>query len=815
MNNMTTKTGSLDTDNRANNHPAKPDAFVLSEHKQAGTRAKTDHPAAPSGQPGAENMSQPFQQREDWVLFRNLATLGQKAGVPVERLPRLVARELVDNALDAGGACHFGKLEGGFFVDDNGPGLPGTDEEIAALFSVRRPMMTSKLIRLPTRGALGNGLRVVAGAVLASGGRLVVSTRGRTIYLQPQEDGSTLVVGVEPYEESDGTRVEVYFGQGLADNDLFLFSWCERAQELSNKGKLFKGRTSPHWYDSDSFWELLQAWEGLTVGQIIAQLQDCSKKAEKIAGKNVNRHARQLTRQEAEVILMAAREESEPVAPSRLGCVGKMSRYPGYYLVDGVFEMRPARGNVGAEIPFVVEVWARRSDRMSAAVCINRTPVAARVSVERQGDNKNNCAIFGCNLGYDFRVGKGNYELLINVICPFMPITTDGKEPDLGPLWEEISEAIEKAVNRAKRNSSATEGQKLPSQKEVIIKAIPEAIKKVSGEGKHRYSLRQLFYAIRPFFLKVFDKEPSYDTFADVIGEYEAERGQDLPGIYRDTRGLLYHPHTGEVIPLGTLAVEKYKRPAWTFNKVLYCEKEGFFPVLIDAKWPERNDCALLTSKGFASRAARDLLDLLGETDEPITFFCVHDADGSGTMIYQALQEGTRARPGRRISVVNLGLEPREGREMGLPVESVERKNGRAVPVANYAEAERKWLQQNRIELNAMTTAEFIEWLDRKMSPFLRDGVAVKVIPPAAVMVDRLAGDVKSKVREKIVADVLQAAGVDWKVEAAFTALGPALQSQSALLMSHVGEALSAMPEVPWTVPVARVAEEIAAGLAG
>ena len=63
-------------------------------------------------------MTQPLQQRDDWVLFRNLGTLGQKAGVPVERLPRLVARELVDNALDAGSACHFGELDGGFFVDD-------------------------------------------------------------------------------------------------------------------------------------------------------------------------------------------------------------------------------------------------------------------------------------------------------------------------------------------------------------------------------------------------------------------------------------------------------------------------------------------------------------------------------------------------------------------------------------------------------------------------------------------------------------------------------------------------------------------------
>jgi hypothetical protein len=506
-----------------------PDAPFLHTPKPACTRAKTGH--------SADTPTHPFQQRDDWVMFRTLGTLGQKAGVPVERLPMLTARELVDNALDAGGACCFGKLDGGYFVDDNGPGLPGTDEEIAGLFSVRRPMTTSKLIRLPMRGALGNGLRVVAGAVLASGGRLVVSTRGRTLQLQPQEDGSTRVVGSEPYEEPDGARVEVFFGPALADKDANLFAWCHRAQELAHRGKPYKGRTSPHWYDSDSFWEFLQASVGMTAGQVVTQMQDCSKKAERIAGEHFSRPAQHLTREEAEAVLMAAREESEPVAPARLGSVGKMSGYPGYCSAAGTFDMTAARGSVGAEIPFVVEAWARRADKMSAAVCINRTPVAAEVSVERRGDDKNQCRIFGCNLGYPFRVGKGNYEILINVTCPYMPITTDGKEPDLDEFWLEIEKAVEKAVQRAKRKSQAAAGQKLPSQKKVIVGAIQEAIDKVSGKGKHRYSLRQLFYAIRPFFLKVFDKEPNYDTFADVIGEYEADLGHDLPGIYRDTAG--------------------------------------------------------------------------------------------------------------------------------------------------------------------------------------------------------------------------------------------------------------------------------------
>ena len=87
----------------------------------------------------------------------------------------------------------------------------------------------------------------------------------------------------------------------------------------------------------------------------------------------------------------------------------------------------------------------------------------------------------------------------------------------------------------------------------------------------------------------------------------------------------------------------EYSRPTWCFNKLLFIEKEGFFDALKQERWPETYDCALLTSKVYATRSAKDLIDLLAEHDEPITVFCVHDADAAGTMIYQTLTEATRA----------------------------------------------------------------------------------------------------------------------------------------------------------------------------
>jgi DNA topoisomerase VI subunit B len=105
--------------------------------------------------------------RQDWELFRNINDLSHKAGVPKDKVAALVAKELVDNALDACQSCDIGELgDDGFYVQDNGPGID--TGQVADLFSISRPLRSTKLLRLPSRGALGNGLRVVAGAVLAN-----------------------------------------------------------------------------------------------------------------------------------------------------------------------------------------------------------------------------------------------------------------------------------------------------------------------------------------------------------------------------------------------------------------------------------------------------------------------------------------------------------------------------------------------------------------------------------------------------------------------------------------------------------------------
>jgi hypothetical protein len=144
--------------------------------------------AASAGLSDAQNLK---FERADWTSFRTLEGLQQKAGVAQDKLIALVLKELADNALDTGTEVQVGEIDGGYFIEDTGLGLD--PNEVASLFSISRPLASTKMLRRPMRGALGNGLRVATGAVLASGGKLTVITNGVKLELKPQRDGITTV----------------------------------------------------------------------------------------------------------------------------------------------------------------------------------------------------------------------------------------------------------------------------------------------------------------------------------------------------------------------------------------------------------------------------------------------------------------------------------------------------------------------------------------------------------------------------------------------------------------------------------------------
>lgn len=744
--------------------------------------------------------------RFDWTEFRDLSRISNRAGVSVALLPRVVVKELADNALDAGGEVEFGDVETaaanevGFYVADAGAGIPGTDQEIATRFSVSRPLTSSKTLRRPTRGMLGNGTRVVAGAVLCCGGTLKISTRGRTLTLRPEvDDGTTKVIETVPWDGA-GTRVEVVFRDELArlaKQDNGLFDWAKEAVALAGLGTVYTGQTSPHWYDASAFWEVLQAAGATPVERLVAQLDGCTARARitQVVGELRGRRCSAVTPQEARNLLDRCRTQVKAVTAARLGRVGPRKDYGGYAITQGELET-PS----GPTVPVVVEVWANRASVPDLRLCVNRTPVVTQVNLERrEGDY----AVFGAGLRHAFpagRKGGGEFRLLINVTAPLLPLTSTGKDPDLKPLVAEVLETCEKAVRRLKRAGPAKVGG--GSQKDLILTNVDETARTLSGGGARLFSLRQMFYAMRPALIKALGKEPDYKTFSRVIAKHEDRHG-DIENLYRDDRGILYHPHTGQRIPLGTRTVAGYERPLFTFNKILYCEKEGLFPMLQQARWPEQFDCALVTSKGFATKAARELLRLLVASGEAVQIFVIHDADGPGTVIYESLASLAKK---HNIKVTNLGLDPAEARAMGLQEERVVRKKGGRVPVASYVpKTDQEWLQTNRIELNAMHTQQFLDWLSEK----IRRYDTGKVVPPAPAIRDRLRAEVRTAIQTRLVEEAITHARVAEQVSARVSELDESIREHADALAGELGERL-ADSDRHWSALATGVALELA-----
>ena len=205
-----------------------------------------------------------------------------------------------------------------------------------------------------------------------------------------------------------------------------------------------------------------------------------------------------------------------------------------------------------------------------------------------------------------------------------------------------------------------------------------------------------------------------------------------------------------------------------------------------------------MSSKGFTTRAVKDLVDKLAEHDEPVTVFCVHDADAYGTMIYQTFQDETKARDARKIKIINLGLEPEEAIDMGLPVEDVEEKDRRKA-VADYVPDEwAEWLQTKRVELNAMTTPEFVAWLDDKMADY------DKLIPPSAVLDAELDERVETRIRAALTEQILREAGFEERVAAAVAAVE---KPDAAALEKGVKRLFKRQPDAEWRDHIKAIAE--------
>jgi len=302
------------------------------------------------------------------------------------------------------------------------------------------------------------------------------------------------------------------------------------------------------------------------------------------------------------------------------------------------------------------------------------------------------------------------------------------------------------------------------SLKYAVFKVMKEAAAKASANFTLPFSVRQLYYQVRPLIQQYTSKELEYPYFTPpLVTEYEDWHGE-LPGLIYEARGHLVEPHRDVELPLGTVEVANYEIPNWEYDKILYIEKEGFRQIFAAVKLGQRYDMALMTAKGFATRAAKQLLDNASGKD--ITVLVAHDADISGYEIARTLESETRTTRGMYIEITDLGLTVQEALKMGLQSEGVViRKRPSYELLAKLTSEEKKFLlgerdyyyggwHGKRVELNAMPTDQLISWLEGKLKEL---GLQTKVLPPEETVKRELEDAVESKLDDDIRAMVMEA----------------------------------------------------------
>ena len=292
------------------------------------------------------------------------------------------------------------------------------------------------------------------------------------------------------------------------------------------------------------------------------------------------------------------------------------------------------------------------------------------------------------------------------------------------------------------------------SLKDASFQVMEQAYLHASGDGRYYANARQIMYAARPLVLELTEgqcwKDSQYFTqtlLKDYLDEYEPSWAGN---VVWDARGNLREPHTGESVPLGGLDVMDYMGrwtdgrvecdpgappvprrldtcgPSLRYSAAVFIEKEGFSPILENVQFAERHDVALLSTKGLSTGAACKLVHKLHTSG--VRVFVVRDFDLAGFKIVKTLRKGTRRAPG--TAVIDLGLRLADVKRLKLEPEEVSYKQ-RADPKrylrgcgATKAEAaflvsrgvawRERWSGE-RVELNAMTSPQFIAWLTRKM----------------------------------------------------------------------------------------------------
>ena len=287
-----------------------------------------------------------------------------------------------------------------------------------------------------------------------------------------------------------------------------------------------------------------------------------------------------------------------------------------------------------------------------------------------------------------------------------------------------------------------------------------------------------------------------------------------------DARGHFHEPHTGHGVPLGTIEIRKYleevashrvgesdfdvrkhqyptRGPQHRYGAILFVEKEGFMPLFDHVQLAKRYDIAIMSTKGMSVTASRNLLDTIC-FNYTIPLLVVHDFDKSGFSIVGTLRRDTRRYAFQnKIDVIDVGMRLDD-------IEDLQRESSGIKPEARNAarcnlrdngatRAEIDFLLEQRVELNAFTSDQLVNWIEGKL---VEQGVK-KIIPDDATLAVAYRRAREQTIVQALINDELR----KWREEAGESVVPTNLRS----LLEHT---LATHPNRTWDDVIRNIAIE-------
>jgi hypothetical protein len=353
--------------------------------------------------------------------------------------------------------------------------------------------------------------------------------------------------------------------------------------------------------------------------------------------------------------------------------------------------------------------------------------------------------------------------------------------------WNKTRKAEERRPTMRRYRHARMTMERGPTFKEAAAEIMEEAYLEVSDNNALPAEARQIMYKARPYIQEKTDREDMTDAYfiQTLLRGYmrdNPEKCADWDVVF-SARGHFKEPHDGKVIGLGTLEVRKYlaemddpevedaslsdakvktSGPKGSFGAVLFIEKEGFEPLMKAAQIADKYDIAIMSTKGMSVTAARKLADqMCYEHDIPLLL--LRDFDKTGFSISGSFQRDNETYEFENaITVIELGLSLKDVEAMELASEYQHHKKGsEAALVANMrdngaTDEEVAFMFRDfnkassfhctrRVELNAMTSRQFITYVEDKLKKLVKDGVLKKIVPDQKLLAEAYASAIRSR----------------------------------------------------------------------